>query len=389
MRGARVLTFRRCGSRSRSSTRGSATLPATRAQCSTRSAKAERDGAALVVTPELSLCGYPPEDLLLRPAFLDACASELAALAAASARHDGRSSAFPSIDGGRALQRGRRPARRPRRRRLSQAAPAQLHGLRRGPLLRRPAPTPCVFDVDGVCAAASSSARTCWFAGSGATVARSRARKLIIVPNGSPYHTRQQAARARRSTRAPARRGVPFVYVNRVGGQDELVFDGASFVMDANGTIVAAAAGVARDARRRGLRRCGAATRARRARPRTRAARLSGAGDGRARLRGEEPLSGRAARPVGWRRFCVDARGRRRCARRRSRARRDDAVAIQRGDQPRGRPRNGGDRRRALRRDRRSGRCSTRFSARSPESSRGCRRMPPRKTSRRAFAARC
>ncbi|MEO8508475.1 MAG: nitrilase-related carbon-nitrogen hydrolase, partial [Betaproteobacteria bacterium] len=41
-----------------------------------------RVGAALVVTPELSLCGYPPEDLLLRPAFIDACASELAALAA-------------------------------------------------------------------------------------------------------------------------------------------------------------------------------------------------------------------------------------------------------------------------------------------------------------------
>ena len=41
-----------------------------------------RDGAAIVVTPELSLCGYPPEDLVLRPAFLDACATELTALAA-------------------------------------------------------------------------------------------------------------------------------------------------------------------------------------------------------------------------------------------------------------------------------------------------------------------
>ena len=43
--------------------------------------EAERAGARLVVTPELSLCGYPPEDLVLRPAFLDACAGELAALA--------------------------------------------------------------------------------------------------------------------------------------------------------------------------------------------------------------------------------------------------------------------------------------------------------------------
>lgn len=45
-------------------------------------AAAQRAGANLVVTPELSLCGYPPEDLLLRPAFLDACAAELVALAA-------------------------------------------------------------------------------------------------------------------------------------------------------------------------------------------------------------------------------------------------------------------------------------------------------------------
>ena len=55
-----------------------------RAHCSTPSATAGARGAALVVTPELSLCGYPPEDLLLRPAFLDACARELAALAARS-----------------------------------------------------------------------------------------------------------------------------------------------------------------------------------------------------------------------------------------------------------------------------------------------------------------
>src|SRR4029079_9076673 len=46
-------------------------------------AEAEGAGAELVVTPELSLCGYPPEDLLLRPAFVDACSRELAALAAA------------------------------------------------------------------------------------------------------------------------------------------------------------------------------------------------------------------------------------------------------------------------------------------------------------------
>ena len=68
------------------------------------------------------------------------------------------------------------------------------------------------------------------------------------MPNGSPYHTRQQALRARRSSARARETGVPFVYVNRVGGQDELVFDGASFVMDARRRDRAAAA-------RRGTRR--------------------------------------------------------------------------------------------------------------------------------------
>ena len=62
-------------------------------------AEAERAGARLVVTPELSLCGYPPEDLLLRPAFLDACARELAALAAA-VRRTPIVVGFPERDGG-------------------------------------------------------------------------------------------------------------------------------------------------------------------------------------------------------------------------------------------------------------------------------------------------
>src|SRR5499427_3525976 len=63
-------------------------------------AEAERAGAQLVVTPELSLCGYPPEDLVLRPAFLDACAAELAALAA-GVRRTPAIVGFPERSGGR------------------------------------------------------------------------------------------------------------------------------------------------------------------------------------------------------------------------------------------------------------------------------------------------
>src|SRR5499426_4876092 len=61
--------------------------------------EAERAGARFVVTPELSLCGYPPEDLVLRPAFLDACVRELKALAGAVGRTP-VAVGFPEQDGG-------------------------------------------------------------------------------------------------------------------------------------------------------------------------------------------------------------------------------------------------------------------------------------------------
>ncbi len=97
--------------------------------------EAKRAGARLVITPELSLPGYPPEDLLLRPAFVDACASELGALAAAVRGHD-RAGRLPGTRERQVLQRARRVARRPRRANRAQAVPAELHGLRRGAVLR-------------------------------------------------------------------------------------------------------------------------------------------------------------------------------------------------------------------------------------------------------------
>jgi NAD+ synthase (glutamine-hydrolysing) len=71
-----------------------------------------------------------------------------------------------------------------------------------------------------------------------AAQAKAAGAQCLIVANGSPYHTRQQTLR-REQTAARAREtGLPVVYVNRVGGQDELVFDGASFVTDARGDVV-------------------------------------------------------------------------------------------------------------------------------------------------------
>jgi len=192
-----------------------------------------RAGASLVVTPELSLSGYPPEDLLLRPAFLDACESELAALAAEVTgvtaivgfpeRHDGaRHNAL-------AVLRDRRVAGIYRKRHLPNYTVFDEERY------FEPGIAPCVFDVDGV-RCGVIICEDCWFAGPSAE-SRKAGAQVVIVPNGSPYHTSQQAARRTQIDARVRETGVPFVYVNRVGGQDELVFDGASFVVDAAGAI--------------------------------------------------------------------------------------------------------------------------------------------------------
>jgi len=196
-------------------------------------AEGKRDGAALVVTPELSLCGYPPEDLLLRPAFIDACAAEIVALAAEvrgttalvgfPERHDGRRHNAAAV-----LRDGRI------------AAVYRKHRLPNYTVFDEeryfdPGNEPCVFDVEGV-RCGVIICEDCWFAGP-AREAREAGAQVIVVPNGSPYHTLQQGARVDQVRARVRETRVPFVYVNRVGGQDELVFDGASFVMDAGGEI--------------------------------------------------------------------------------------------------------------------------------------------------------
>ncbi len=190
-------------------------------------------GASLVVTPELSLCGYPPEDLVLRPAFLDACARELAALAAEVTTgvlavgfpewHDGqRHNAMAVIRDGRVAQVYRK-----------QCLPN--YTVFDEDRYFTPGNAPCVFDVDGV-RFGLVICEDVWFPGPAAR-AQVAGAQVLLVANGSPYHTRQQALRREQVVARTGETGMPIVYVNRVGGQDELVFDGASFVVDGDGTL--------------------------------------------------------------------------------------------------------------------------------------------------------
>ncbi|HET9046889.1 MAG TPA: NAD+ synthase [Casimicrobiaceae bacterium] len=193
-----------------------------------------RGGADLVVTPELSLCGYPPEDLLLRPAFLDACATELAALAG-GVRGVTALVGFPESDGGRrhnamAVIRDGRIAQVYRKMCLPNYTVFDEERY------FEPGGEPCVFEVAGL-RIATIICEDVWFP---PPAARSKAAgaQVIVVPNGSPYHTRQQSLRREQVSARARENGVPIVYVNRVGGQDELVFDGASFVAAASGEVV-------------------------------------------------------------------------------------------------------------------------------------------------------
>jgi NAD+ synthase (glutamine-hydrolysing) len=208
-------------------------LPANARGILDAAAHARAAGASLTVTPELSLCGYPPEDLVLRPAFLDACASELAALAAQITagvlvvgfpeRHEGaRHNAMAVIRDGRVAQVYRK-----------QCLPN--YTVFDEQRYFTPGNAPCVFDVDGV-RVGLVICEDIWFPGPAAR-AQVAGAQMLLVANGSPYHTRQQAQRHEQAVARTSETGLPIVYVNRVGGQDELVFDGASFVLDGDGTL--------------------------------------------------------------------------------------------------------------------------------------------------------
>jgi NAD+ synthase (glutamine-hydrolysing) len=194
----------------------------------------ERVGADLTVTPELSLCGYPPEDLLLRKSFIEANARELASLAGEvrdsvltvgfAEGHEGRRhNAVAVLRNGRVEQVYRK-----------QALPN--YTVFDEERYFAPGSRPCVFPVKDV-RVGLVVCEDVWVSAPAAQ-ARAAGAQVLVVPNGSPYHTSQQALRREQVAARAKENAMPVVYVNRFGGQDELVFDGASFVVDASGEVV-------------------------------------------------------------------------------------------------------------------------------------------------------
>jgi NAD+ synthase (glutamine-hydrolysing) len=205
------------------------------ARCRRVIAEARQAGADLLLFPELALTGYPPEDLLLRPGFLEQARQALTDL-------------LPEVHGidvvvGHPWREGED---------CFNMASWLRNGRVIGQYAKQLLPNYAVFDERRYFTPGSDPlvveckgvplglviCEDCWQAGPIAQAAAAGAR-LVLVPNASPYRDDKHVDRLDMFRQRWSESGLPMVYCNTVGGQDELVFDGRSMLMDASGEITA------------------------------------------------------------------------------------------------------------------------------------------------------
>ncbi len=197
---------------------------------------AAREGADLLMLTELFLSGYPPEDLVLKPAFLEACWSAVEALAADTADggpgiliglprrgEAGRHNSVVVLDAGKIIFI-RDKVDLPNYGEFDEkrvfdegtiSGPVNFRGVRIGiPICEE------IWNDLGICE----------------TLAESGA-DILLVPNGSPYYRGKVDVRHQVVLRQVIESGLPLLYLNQMGGQDELVFDGASFAFNGDRTL--------------------------------------------------------------------------------------------------------------------------------------------------------
>ena len=218
--------------------------------------KAHARGALLVLAPELALTGYPPEDLLLRPAFMQACAQALQGLAAQLADCHGLHLVVGHPH--RFDELGDLRSKSMAVQRSYNAASVLAGGRVLGTYCKRELPNyqvfderryfasgrdaglpPLVFEVGGtrfgllICEDA-------WF-DEPAQAAVAAGAQVLCVLNASPFHLDKAGEREQRMAERARTCARPLLYAHLVGGQDEVVFDGASFAVDAAGAVTARA----------------------------------------------------------------------------------------------------------------------------------------------------
>lgn len=198
-------------------------------------------GAQLVVFPEMALSGYPAEDLLMRPSFLRDCAEGIEAVAKAATGGIVAVVGWPEAAGSvvynaASVLRDGQVERTYRKRELPNYA---VFDERRY-FDVDPDREDCVFEVEGV-QVGLLLCEDLWFAEPIATTVAGGA-ELVLVPNASPFERDKHAQRDALLAERTRQTGAAIVYLNSVGGQDALVFDGASVVADGDGTVHPAAA---------------------------------------------------------------------------------------------------------------------------------------------------
>ncbi|MDO9090438.1 MAG: NAD+ synthase [Burkholderiaceae bacterium] len=211
---------------------------------------AHADGARLLLTPELSICGYAAEDLFLRPSFIAACddavktvARELAGLkdmCVVVGHPTGGDLRSKSV----AVQQRHNAASVLREGRVIETyAKRELPNYQVFDERRYFAPGQgvCVFQVGGL-NVGLLICEDAWFE-EPARLARESGAELLAVINASPFHLGKSSERLGRMSERARAVGLPLVYAHLVGGQDEVVFDGASFAVDAAGALAARALG--------------------------------------------------------------------------------------------------------------------------------------------------
>jgi NAD+ synthase (glutamine-hydrolysing) len=218
----------------------------------TAARQAYASGCRLLLTPELAICGYAAEDLYLRPAFLQACddavdllARELADLAglhvvvgspsrvAGDAGLRTRSVAVPQLfNAAHVISEGRRLHTYAKR----ELPNYQVFDERRYFV---PGHEPCVFTVGEGVDAVRVGLLICedaWFE-EPARLSRAAGAELLAVINASPFHAGKAREREAAMALRASSNGLPLVFAHLVGGQDEVVFEGASFALQADGSV--------------------------------------------------------------------------------------------------------------------------------------------------------
>jgi NAD+ synthase (glutamine-hydrolysing) len=223
---------------------------------------AHADGAGLVVTPELGLCGYPPEDLLLRPAFMRACREALEGLARDLADCEGL-----HVVVGHPHQLGVQGDVRSKshlvQKRLN-AASVLTGGQVIATYCKRELPNYQVFDERRYFASGRDVGQgavvfpvqglnvglliceDAWFDEPAQRACEAGAQVLCVI-NASPFHADKADEREARMAERARASSRPVLYAHLVGGQDEVVFDGSSFAVDAQGRVAARALSFAED----------------------------------------------------------------------------------------------------------------------------------------------